>query len=92
MPSPESQNMYAALKAAFDRFLEEYLKLKGSDEISDVELEAAGNGFKAIADNVVATNNARIASGDTDGIRQADRRVALHPVRERVTLTPSKRR
>jgi hypothetical protein len=93
IPSQDAQNMFTALKSAFDKFLQEYTAMKGTDEISDLELKAAGQGFKDIANEVVATNNKRIEAGNTEGVRLVHKdRITLVPAAQRVTLTPAERR
>jgi predicted transglutaminase-like cysteine proteinase len=67
MPSQDARNMYAALQQAFRAFLEEYTRLKGTDEVSDVELKAAGNGFRDIANGVIDEQNKKLAGGNTEG-------------------------
>jgi hypothetical protein len=93
IPTKDAQLMFEALQVAFGKFVEEYARKTGRDEISDVELRAAGKGFRDIADAVVADNNSKFMSGDRDGLRPAtERTVTLRPAPTRVTLTPAKQR
>lgn len=84
MTSPDALLIYKCLKDAFMSFAEAYTTAKGVDEISDVELRAAGVGFKEICDQTVEENIKRYQAGKRDGSVRPATNV------ERVTLTPHK--
>lgn len=84
--------MYFALQKALLVFTEEYTSAKGVEEISDVELKAAGVGFKQLIDYTIEENVKRYQSGKRDGsIRPATsvERVTLRP--HNPTITPTGR-
>lgn len=88
IPTRDAAFMFEALQAAMGTFLTEYTKKKGTEEISDVELQAAGRGFKHMVDEVIRENNERLENGNVQDLRPVtDKKIILHPTPRRVTLT-----